>query len=200
MKGTLHKTEQGWHVSHATYDMTSKRWTAGKFPVHPDDLDSEVIRWANNGSLDNNKVEFEIKYYWQEGMQQPVEVAKLIDTTKEQTNGERFDEFIRTVESYPELEGTMNLCNDIIEKRTGKMTEEEWQAAEKAQTSKTKLMTSIEWFISELEKVNYHPTEAMVMYAKKLHKQETEDAYEEGYNRAAKVIEDETQRVLKGNI
>jgi hypothetical protein len=37
---------------------------------------------------------------------------------------------MRTVESYPELEGTMNLCNDIIEKRTGKMTEEEWQAAE----------------------------------------------------------------------
>jgi hypothetical protein len=33
-------------------------------------------------------------------------------------------------------------------------------------------MNSIEWFLSELEKVNYHPTEAMVMYAKKLHKQE----------------------------
>ena len=49
---------------------------------------------------------------------------------KEQTNGERFEEFMRTVEGYPELEGTVNLCNDIIEKRTGKMTEEEWQAAE----------------------------------------------------------------------
>lgn len=32
--------------------------------------------------------------------------------------------------------------------------------------------TSIEWFLSELEKVNYHPTEAMVMYAKKLQRQE----------------------------
>lgn len=49
---------------------------------------------------------------------------------KEQTNGERFEEFMRTVEGYPELEVTMNLCNDITEKRTGKMTEEEWQAAE----------------------------------------------------------------------
>ena len=49
---------------------------------------------------------------------------------KEQTNGERFEEFMRTVEGYPELEGTMNLCNDITEKRTGKMTEEEWQAVE----------------------------------------------------------------------
>jgi hypothetical protein len=37
---------------------------------------------------------------------------------------------------YPELEGTMNLCHDIIDKRTGKMTEEEWQAAEKTQTSR----------------------------------------------------------------
>ena len=55
---------------------------------------------------------------------------------KEQTNGERFEEFMRTVEGYPELEGTMNLCEDIIEKKTGKMTEEEWQAAEKVQTSK----------------------------------------------------------------
>jgi hypothetical protein len=36
---------------------------------------------------------------------------------------------------YPELEGTMNLCEDVIKKRTGKMTEEEWQAAERAQTS-----------------------------------------------------------------
>jgi hypothetical protein len=52
-----------------------------------------------------------------------------------------FDEFMESVKAlsdYPELEGTMNLCEDIIEKKTGKMTEEEWQAAERAQTSKTK--------------------------------------------------------------
>jgi hypothetical protein len=47
-----------------------------------------------------------------------------------------FDEFMESVKAlpdYPELEGTMNLCEDIIEKKTGKMTEEEWQAAERAQ-------------------------------------------------------------------
>ena len=45
------------------------------------------------------------------------------------------DVFIaKAVSEYPELEGTMNLCDDIIQKRTGKMTEEEWQAAERAQT------------------------------------------------------------------
>ena len=37
-------------------------------------------------------------------------------------------------------------------------------------------MTSIEWLLSELDKVNYHPTEAMVMCAKKLHKEEIIDA------------------------
>jgi len=52
-----------------------------------------------------------------------------------------FDEFMESVKAlpdYPELEGITNLCEDIIEKKTGKMTEEEWQAAEKVQTSKTK--------------------------------------------------------------
>ena len=45
------------------------------------------------------------------------EWVALNNTTpaKEQTNGERFDEFMKTVEDYPELEGTVNLCNDIIE-------------------------------------------------------------------------------------
>ena len=60
-------------------------------------------------------------------------------------------------------------------------------------------MTSIEWLLQELEKV-HHPTEIMIMYAKKLHEQELMDSYEEGYNRAAKVIEDEIQRVLKDKI
>jgi hypothetical protein len=46
------------------------------------------------------------------------------------------DVFItKATSEYPELEGTMNLCEEIIQKRTGKMNEEEWQAAERAQTS-----------------------------------------------------------------
>ena len=40
----------------------------------------------------------------------------------------------KAVSEYPELEGTMKLCEDVIQKRTGKMNEEEWQAAERAQT------------------------------------------------------------------
>jgi hypothetical protein len=55
---------------------------------------------------------------------------------KEQTNGERFEEFMNSIESYPELEGTLNLCEDITKKKTGKMTEEEWVAANNAATNK----------------------------------------------------------------
>ena len=94
---------------------------------------------------------------------------------KEQTNGERFDEFMRTVEGYPELEGTMNLCEDIIEKKTGKMTEKEWQAAEKTQTSKTKQMTSIEWLVEQVNSDCLNSTfirNDIIKQAKEMHKQE----------------------------
>jgi len=39
-------------------------------------------------------------------------------------------------------------------------------------------MTAVEWLLQELEKVNYHPTEAMIMYAMKLEKQQIIDAAE----------------------
>ena len=50
------------------------------------------------------------------------EWAALNNTTpaKEQTNGERFDEFMKMVEDYPELEGTDTLCNDIIRTKKSK--------------------------------------------------------------------------------
>jgi hypothetical protein len=37
--------------------------------------------------------------------------------------------------------------------------------------------TAVMWLLQELKKVNYHPTEAMIMYAKKLEKQQIIDAY-----------------------
>ena len=45
-------------------------------------------------------------------------------------------------------------------------------------------MTSIEWLLSELEKVNYHPTEAMIMYAKKLEKEQIIQALKDSWNLA----------------
>ena len=41
--------------------------------------------------------------------------------------------------------------------------------------------TAVDWLLQELEKVNYHPTEAMIMYAKKLEKQQIIDAHFDGY-------------------
>jgi len=53
-------------------------------------------------------------------------------------------------------------------------------------------MTAVEWLLQELEKVNYHPTEAMIMYAKKLEKQQIIDAAErwKGTNFAEKYYEE----------
>mgnify|MGYP003353005778 CR=1 FL=1 len=38
MKGILHNTDSGWQVSYSTYDMTQKKWLAGKYPLHPEDV------------------------------------------------------------------------------------------------------------------------------------------------------------------
>jgi len=135
MKGILKKTPAGWFV---WYSVMRDEITQGyeSLPLHPTNEEdfmgtvAQIIEW------DGMEVEFEIVDVYHELAQvgyRYVNYAKLI-AAKEQTNGERFEEFMRTVEGYPELEGTMNLCEDIIEKKTGKMTEEEWQAAERAQT------------------------------------------------------------------
>lgn len=197
MKGILTKLDNQWMVRYDTFqnDHSYPLPAYNFLPLHPEyqtilplDLD-----------LEGKEVEFDWCVIVDHDTGKGKEYAKLIDATREQTNGERFEEFMRTVEGYPELEGIMNLCNDMINKRTGKMTEEEWQAAERAQTSKTK-MTSIEWLTTYIKGITSLNCDEVINKALEMYKQETEDAYEEGYNRAAKVIEDETQRVLKGNI
>ena len=162
MKGHLYKKEQpkGWYV---VYDIDG--FTKGELPLHPEyqtilplDLD-----------LEGNEVEFDwcviVEHYTGKGK----EYAKLLDKKSE----------------YPELEGTNALCDDIIEKRTGKMTEEEWQAAERAQTSSRESWEGCDGCTEQDE----------VMYKNGYVK-----GYQAGYNRAVKVIEDEIQRVLKDNI
>jgi hypothetical protein len=62
--------------------------------------------------------------------------------------------------------------------------------------------TSVEWFLQELEKVHYHPTEAMIMYANKLCKQEQDNIsaqrYIDGYNKAKETLytEDQVREVI----
>jgi hypothetical protein len=130
MKGTLTKTEQGWMVN-SFYEIPSA------LPLHPDDVkqintDAQVFDNIEARIAAYPEVDFKFYEIWEEvdGETKITKYAKLIPI-KEQTNGERFEEFMSSIEGYPELEGTINLCNDITKKRTGKMTEEEWREAEK---------------------------------------------------------------------
>ena len=102
MKGILKYTIAGWFV---WYQVRKDEITSGydSIPLHP----SEKV----DDSFRDKEVEFKIVYYLETGIEEPFKVAEL-------------------VKAYPYLKGTMNLCEYIIEKKTGKMTEEEWQAAE----------------------------------------------------------------------
>ncbi len=80
---------------------------------------------------------------------------------KEQTNGEKFEEFMNSVQ-YPELEGTNALCEDVIKKKTGKMTEEEWQAAERGEISDEEIKENIEKALNKFKQdhtvLNLYPS------------------------------------------
>ena len=70
MKGVLHKVDGDWKVSHATYNTLSKRWTAGKLPLHPDDVkqieeDAKVFDNIEARIAAYPDVEFEIVEEWE---------------------------------------------------------------------------------------------------------------------------------------
>jgi hypothetical protein len=50
-------------------------------------------------------------------------------------------------------------------------------------------MTAVEWLLEELKKV-HHPTEAMIMYAKKLERQQIMDAHISGYDSSGESAKD----------
>jgi len=56
---------------------------------------------------------------------------KMASSMKVKTNEERFDEFIDSVNQppYPELEGTLEVCKDIINFRTSEISDEEIEQA-----------------------------------------------------------------------
>ena len=89
---------------------------------------------------------------------------------------DKFMESVKALPDYPELEGTMNLCEDIIEKKTGKMTEEEWQAAEIAQIVPK---------ISDADYIDRHIIESMVQLAK------------EGFKPSLEISDEEIENLLR---
>lgn len=123
MKGTLTKylDEWGvlWNCAIPTY-APSRQWT----PLHPDDKkqieqDSLVFDNIEARIAASPEVEFHFHESWEQvdGGTKVTRTAKLGPAP----GGD-----------YPELEGTMNLCEDIIEKRKEernkivKLSEEEW--------------------------------------------------------------------------
>jgi hypothetical protein len=106
MKGTLHKLEKGWTVWYNEDPIGGNISFVDSLPLHPDDLDSEIVRWANNGSLDDKEVEFEIVI---------------------QEEGSRHYAKLTKANEYPELEGTNILCEDIINKKEAPYISDDFQ-------------------------------------------------------------------------
>lgn len=116
MKGKLIKQDNRWYVTR----LEENEWETF-YPLCIEDV-NEINAWEQIFDnieariAANQDVNFELEDYWETGLEGPVKVARLMPM-KEQTNGERFDEFMDIVKGYPELEGTTNLCNDIISSR-----------------------------------------------------------------------------------
>ena len=107
MKGTLHKTDEGWIVRYIQED---PRDPLPELPLHPEyqtilplDLD-----------LEGKEVEFDwcviVEHYTGKGK----EYAKLIDKKVTCEYSGLPSVTLYTTAEYPELEGTMALCNDKI--------------------------------------------------------------------------------------
>ena len=126
MTGKLQKIDDNWFVA---YKMDSDliATDGGLISLHPDDveqirLDSIVFDNIEARIGSYPYVEFHFHELWEEvdGDTKVTRTAKLGPAPKNE---------------YPELEGTNALCEDIIKKRTGKMTEKEWVAAERGNIS-----------------------------------------------------------------
>jgi hypothetical protein len=105
MKGFLHKTEQGWQISHATYDMISERWTAGKFRLHPDD---EHYSYAiEDSDWEGKQVEFEIVSDTYEKPGKGNTYAKLIPSKEQQK------QLITEIMDLDDKDGLYETVNDV---------------------------------------------------------------------------------------
>jgi hypothetical protein len=86
MKGKLYKTEKGWVVRNPV--PTNFQYTY--YNIHP----YYEKYYFLDEDAEGSEVEFEIEDFWETGLEEVYKVAKLINV------------------EYPELDGTMALCND----------------------------------------------------------------------------------------
>ena len=115
MKGKLTKLETGWSV----VAIEEGDWKT-YYPLHPADA-AEIE--ADSKRFDNIEariaaypdVDFQIEDYWETGLEEVIQVAKLIGSeTRCEYSG------LPAVESYNEIEGTIELCKDMIDKQKNK--------------------------------------------------------------------------------
>ncbi len=138
MKGILKKAAKGWFV---WYNVLRDEVTTGYDSLPVLQLEFSVSEKQPIIPLENDKeVEFEIVRYCPYHKCSPtkpkgctidcayteVKYAKLTEK-KIQTNAEKFDEFMDSVNQppYPELEGTLEVCKDIINFRSSEISDEE---------------------------------------------------------------------------
>lgn len=144
MKGILKQAAKGWFV---WYDVLKDEVTTGYDSLPVLQLEFSLSEKEPIIPLENDKqVEFEIIRYCPYHKCSPsepkgctidcayteVKYAKLIDK-KVQTNREKFDEFMEGLNQppYPELEGTLEVCKDIINFRSSEISDEEIDIATK---------------------------------------------------------------------
>jgi hypothetical protein len=95
IKGTLHKTEQGWVVKHSRLNDDGEQIGFGRYEqllLHP----AYVKYYLLDEDAEGCEVYFEIENFWGGGIEMPFRVAKLFK------------------QEYPEIEGTLALTNDVI--------------------------------------------------------------------------------------
>ena len=103
MKGILKKTDKGWMVLYTEcLPHRMVKQFSSSLPLHPDDVnqikeDSKIFDNIEARIAAYPEVEFEIKYYCDETMEQPIDVAKLIELGDEkklnlQTLGTKLDQ------------------------------------------------------------------------------------------------------------
>jgi Zn-dependent oligopeptidase len=143
MKGILKNTPAGWFVM---YSVMRDEITSGydSLPLYQEIFDQTADQ-PIIPLVDGKQVEFEIM----------IETPTLLTVAK-------------LIKEYPELEGTLNLCEDIIEKRTGKMTEEEWQAAENKLKPKYTADKGISFYIEKLDSQRMYSEEEVIDFLQEM--------------------------------
>jgi len=150
MKGKLHKTKNGWTVQYEDYlrVFPFPQTVSKEIPLHPYlEPNYELGR-----DMDGEEVEFEIEDFWETGLEEPIRVANT-DIQIDETG-------------YPLIDGTLKICNEIIEKRELKekydLAESLWEGCDGCDESDKNF-----WMKGFVSGLNYYDAQIPDEYIKK---------------------------------